>query len=278
VCLWGEECKLGGFRLQTIENIMNERSYKSKNVPKSLNSIQSIVLELNPNQPSIDELSAKRKQKLHQPLILRTPQYTKGLSSNVMSAGEEPSENIALDGFALLEATGMNFPDDGRQVKLNGKNFNSVVEPDLAYFTGLLFLDLSDNFLDIECFATLPRLKELRLAYNRISNISDLSFGFPRLQYLDLSYNSLTVNSVEALAAIPNLKELDLCGNNLGGLPRNMSSFLKLEKIALEQNKIDENGIFITLSRLPTIRVICLAYNFLTRIPAEACSDDHCFR
>lgn len=188
-----------------------------------------------------------------------------------------PSKHYILDGFLLLEATNMSFPDDGRQAVLSGRGFTGVEDTDLAFFTGLLYLDVSDNFLSLHVFGILPRLKELRLACNRISSITNLE-GFDRLQILDLSYNMLNIESVAALAILPSLRELDLCGNNLEDLPDDICDFPCLEKLLLEHNRIDNNEIFNVLCDVPKLRVLSVAYNFLTSIPVESCRDEDCFR
>lgn len=187
------------------------------------------------------------------------------------------SKRYILDGFLLLEATNMSFPDDGRQAMLSGRGFTGVEDADLAFFTGLLYLDVSENFLELHVFGVLPRLQELRLACNRISSIESLE-GFQKLQTLDLSYNMLTIASVAALTVLPSLKELDLCGNNLEDLPEDICDFPCLEKLLLEHNRIDNNDIFNVLCDVPKLRVLSLAYNFLTAIPEESCRDEDCFR
>ena len=223
---------------------------------------------------SVQETKINNISQVHQPLLLRS----NGAQSPVKNSSPESiAPRAVLDGFILLESTGMSFPDDGRQAILNGKKFSAVVEPDLVFFTGLIFLDISENFLDLACFGSLPRLKELRMADNQITEIIDLK-GFPKLQYLDLSYNFLTVQSVQELCHLPMLRELDICGNNLGTLPTDMYKFPCLEKIVLEQNKIDDNNVLVTLSYVSTLRIVLMAYNFLTQIPQEACQDEHSFR
>jgi hypothetical protein len=121
-------------------------------------------------------------------------------------------------------------------------------------------------------FSKLPRLKDLRLACNDIRKVEDL-IGFDKLLTLDLSYNALTLRSVQNLDVLPNLKELDLCGNNLKGLPMEMYRFRSLEKILLDNNKIDDNNIFRVLCTVTNLRYVSVAYNFLHKIPPECCEE-----
>lgn len=144
----------------------------------------------------------------HKPIPLG---QNKASSSELLQLNDsfEPRIRVALDGFLLLEMAGMQFPDDARQVICVNRNIGAVVDEDLAFFTGLLFLDLSENFLSLESFSSLPRLKEIRLACNNISTIPQLS-GFPKLIAVDLSFNKLDAQSVSMLSTIPHLKDLGI--------------------------------------------------------------------
>ncbi len=175
---------------------------------------------------------------------------------------------VILDGFKLLEATGMGFPEDGRVANLSDQMITGVVEDDLFFFTGLLMLDVSENKLRLQCFELLPRLKELRIACNSIRYIDAIK-GYPRLQVLDLSYNAISMDSLRQLYAIPNLRELDLCGNDLKVLPTDFHRLTYLEKLLLEHNKIEDNFVFDILSKMKNLRELTLAYNSLTDIPVR---------
>jgi Leucine-rich repeat (LRR) protein len=187
-----------------------------------------------------------------------------------------PDDNskTELDGFYLLEASGLAFPEDLSQCIISNKNLRTVVEDDLVFFTELLYVDVSENFLPFLPLGSFPKLIELRMACNDLSNIENV-YGFDNLLYLDLAYNKLTRSSVQNLDVIPNLKELDLSGNNLRELPSMMSSFLVLEKLVLEYNKIEDNDIFNVLGSMPNLRYVDLANNFLSIIPPESCTNEN---
>jgi Leucine-rich repeat (LRR) protein len=201
----------------------------------------------------------------HPPIVLR--KYALNVSSSV----KHDAAFRSLDGFLLLEASGMEFPEDSRLVSLSGKRLNSVVEEDLEHFVGLVYLDLSENYLELHYFENLPKLRELRLCCNEITNIESI-VGFKRLQTLDLSYNRLKLPDVQSLYNIPLLRELNLNGNYLKSVPKDICNFRSLEKLSLENNEIANNDIFIHLSAMPTLRELSLAYNFLGSIPQSACS------
>lgn len=179
-----------------------------------------------------------------------------------------------LDGFVMLEATSMGFPEDGKRAVVSGRGFNAVVAEDLNFFVNLYFLDASDNLFDFRDFEDMPSLAELRLSCNYIEQIFTIQ-GYPQLQYLDLSYNRLSGDSVLALAALPQLRDLDLTGNELKSLPPNMASFQTLERLVLEHNKLDDNNIFFELCQMPNLREVCLAYNLLSYVPSQACQEGY---
>ena len=174
-----------------------------------------------------------------------------------------------LDGFLLLESSGAHLPSDARQAALVDQNLYGVLEEDMTFFTHLVSLDVCENFLDFTMFRTLPKLRELRIACN---NMHEVELGnshgaFHELLSLDISYNSLSLRSVQNLDALINLRELDLSGNALGGLPHDMYRFHALEKLYLDNNKIDDNNVFSILCAMESLRHLSLAYNFLSRIP-----------
>ena len=207
----------------------------------------------------------REKQIIHRPTLLQQTS-----TGSIVVEGNDKEKDATLDGFVLLESTGLALPDDVIYIILTSKRFTKVIENDLVFFTGLLHLDLSENFLDLAPFGCLPNLKELRLACNAIREIymDDLDAdSFPALMLLDLSYNSLTTNSVLALSRIPLLKELDISGNKLTEMPTSMSEFKCLEKLVLENNKFDDIKVFNQLATAPNLRDCFLAYNFLWKFP-----------
>mmetsp|Transcript_3975 Transcript_3975/g.6748 ORF Transcript_3975/g.6748 Transcript_3975/m.6748 type:complete len:694 (+) Transcript_3975:171-2252(+) len=179
-----------------------------------------------------------------------------------------------LDGFVMLEAARMGFPEDARRAVVSGRGFNAVVAEDMNFFVNLTYLDVSDNLFDFRDFEDLQSLCELRLSCNYIEQIFTVE-GYLNLEYLDLSYNRLSGESVLALASLPQLRDLDLTGNELMTLPANMNTFKTLERLVLEHNKLDDNNIFFELCQMMQLREVCLAYNLLSYVPSQACSEGY---
>lgn len=181
-----------------------------------------------------------------------------------------------VDGFLLLEACGVEFPDEGHRADVSGYAASSVSETDLEYFPRLATLDCSDNCLPLAPFGKLPRLKELRFAANGLERFDwpQGSSAWQRLQVLDVSYNALGVQAVANLAGMPQLRELDLTGNGLRSLPTHeeFGKFPALERLSLERNKLrgdaqDDCGNVCALSGLTRLRELSLAHNKLTGFP-----------
>lgn len=211
---------------------------------------------------------------IHKPILIPQSGVASLESKSLDDSLASSNRQVTLDGFILLEASGVSVPEDSRQAALVDRKLSSVLEEDLFFFTGLVFLDVSENQLELKPFGAIPRLKELRLACNNIQKIDEI-LGFEKLLVLDLSYNKLTVRSVQALEQMPRLRELDLSGNSLRGLPLELYRLSALEKLILDNNKIDDNSVFSILCTLPSLRTLGLAYNFLWRIPPECCAEGY---
>jgi hypothetical protein len=256
--------------LPTISKRRQSNSNKnSATIQKARTLKQQLIT---PEGSAVPSIQPTHPLTIHQPVLLKDH----GAKSKEQS--DEREEKI-LDGFSLLDSVGMALPDDAIFGVLSDKKYTDVAENDLMFFIGLLYLDVSENFLQLAPFKDLPKLEELRLACNNMKNIyhDDLKDPgtFPSLQFLDLSYNSLTVNSVHALGCLPCLRELNLTGNLLWNLPNSMDQFYCLEKLILQNNKFEGTGVFHSISTIPNIRDVSLAYNFLSDIPKECCDENN---
>ena len=184
--------------------------------------------------------------------------------------GADPPRKL-LDGFLLLEACHVEFPDEATRAVLHSRNVADVAPEDLQYFNNLAYLDLGANRVRLEMLTGLPALEELHLHCNMIKDIpASLPDGcFAHLHVLDLSYNVLSVDAVGALAQLPKLRELDLTCNALTALPSNMEHFLKLEVLSLERNKLERDVAFLLLSKVPRLRELNVSFNYFRRVPEK---------
>jgi hypothetical protein len=171
-----------------------------------------------------------------------------------------------LDGFMLLEACRVEFPDEARRADVNGIGVGNVAEEDMQYFTNLSYLDIGDSRAPLEPLGALPGLRELHIQCNLVRSFDMLS-GFPMLEILDLSYNMVPTASVSNLTALPNLRELDLTCNTLTALPEDMHAFEKLELLILERNRLQGAETVLALSKMPKLKLLNCAFNYFTAIP-----------
>ena len=181
---------------------------------------------------------------------------------------EKPNDKV-LDGFILLDACGVDFPEDGREAELSNSNFGSVIEEDILCFSKLEKLDASENSLQLSHFERLPKLLELRMVCNGLQELPLGQFPFPSLLYLDLSYNLLSPSSLPALVALPNLKHLDITGNNLRDLPIELASLSRLEVLIAEKNMFEEVELFQVFASFPSLRELDLSHNAFTFLANE---------
>jgi hypothetical protein len=221
-------------------------------------------------QAEIPVVRSKKVIGQHYPIPL-VQSITADTRSSKENGGEGGSKH-EIDGFYLLETSGISFPEDLQQITLNDKKLQSVVDEDLTYFTELMYMDVSENFLPLFPFGALPKLRELRIACNHINVLEDL-YGFNELMYLDISYNQLQVSSVTQLSVLPLLKELDISGNNLSLLPPDLSAFENLEKLVAQYNKFDNNRLFHAFASIPNLRYLDVSNNFFSDFPIE-CVDE----
>ena len=232
--------------------ILNGQTLKPMIISSADNVVQPIQLTI-VEKPREQDLKIRRKQRI------------------IRRKGEEK----ILDGFALLEASGVALPVDALFGNLSDRNFTGVAEDDLAFFSEMLCLDVSENNLQLSYFGNLPKLEEFKLACNNIKDIKREDVqrleSFASLRLLDLSYNQLSSNSVLSLGCLPSLKDLNLCGNQLSSLPVLTGCYKRLEKLLLERNKLDSSQVFCSLACLPNLRELGLAYNFLGNVPHAAC-------
>lgn len=209
-----------------------------------------------------------RKDAVHQAAQVRRESQSK----NNQDAEGEVKEHVVIDGFYLLEATGMGFPEDARQALIADKKLVGLVEDDMSYFSEMLYIDASENRLQLAPFGAFPKLRELRLACNQVSFIEPELFGFECLTCLDLSYNRLSVDCIQALDVLPNLRDLDISGNKLKEVPDDWQHFRTLEKLLLDYNLFENNDIFTSISSAPNLRHLSVYDNHLSVFPELALS------
>ncbi|PNI56710.1 XRRA1 isoform 2 [Pan troglodytes] len=158
-------------------------------------------------------------------------------------------------------------------------------ENDFKHFHSVIYINASENLLPLEAFHMFPALKELDLAFNGIKTIYVKYGDFKLLEFLDLSFNSLTVEAICDLGILPHLRVLLLTGNGLTSLPPNLAvaeqeasvtsltskryilRFPALETLMLDDNRLSNPSCFASLAGLRRLKKLSLDENRIIRIP-----------
>ncbi|EPY89485.1 hypothetical protein CB1_000103001, partial [Camelus ferus] len=114
-------------------------------------------------------------------------------------------------------------PSDLCSINVSGLKLSKAKEKDFKYFNSVIYINASENLLPLEAFHTFPALKELELAFNSIKTVYVKYGDFKSLEFLDLSFNSLTAEAICDLGILPHLRVLLLTGNGLTSLPPSLA-------------------------------------------------------
>uniref|UniRef100_A0A8C5K669 X-ray radiation resistance associated 1 n=1 Tax=Jaculus jaculus TaxID=51337 RepID=A0A8C5K669_JACJA len=175
---------------------------------------------------------------------------------------------LVLDRAFLLKHHCVRKPSELCTVNISGLKFSKAKEKDFRHFTSVIYINASENLLPLDAFHTFPALKELELAFNGIKMVYVKYGDFKTLEFLDLSFNSLTEEAICDLGILPHLRVLLLTGNGLTSLPPNMAvteqeasstsltgkkyilRFPALETLMLDDNKLSSPNCFASLAGL----------------------------
>ncbi|XP_055479067.1 X-ray radiation resistance-associated protein 1 isoform X4 [Psammomys obesus] len=190
-----------------------------------------------------------------------------------------------LDRPFLLKHHSVRKPSDLCTVNVSGLKFSKAKEKDFKHFTSVIYINASENLLPLDAFHTFPALKELELAFNGIKTVYVKYGDFKTLEFLDLSFNSLTEEAICDLGILPHLRVLLLTGNGLTSLPPHMAvieqeasvaqlmskkyilRFPALETLMLDDNRLSNPNCFASLAGLRRLKKLSLDQNKIFRIP-----------
>ncbi|ACU08473.1 Two component regulator three Y domain protein [Flavobacteriaceae bacterium 3519-10] len=151
---------------------------------------------------------------------------------------------------------------------------NNRLTGDPAAATAMLInleeLSLGNNqfvFNDVESFLqNFPNLRILDLAHTQLLAVPQKISGFPKLQSLNLSNNTLSQN-FSALSTLLQLTELNLSGTQLIKIPVELSG-LPLVTLDVSNNAFAPNYSMV-LSNMSELEWLSLENNQLTALPRE---------
>uniref|UniRef100_A0A8C6QVU6 X-ray radiation resistance-associated protein 1 n=1 Tax=Nannospalax galili TaxID=1026970 RepID=A0A8C6QVU6_NANGA len=190
-----------------------------------------------------------------------------------------------LDRAFLLKHHCVKKPADLCTIDVSGMKLSKAKEKDFKHFTSVIYINASENLLPLDAFHTFPALKELELAFNSIESVYVKYGDFKTLEFLDLSFNSLTEEAICDLGILPRLRVLLLTGNGLTSLPPNMAvteqeasvtpltskkyilRFPALETLMLDDNKLSNPNCFASLAGFRRLKKLSLDQNKIFQIP-----------
>ncbi|XP_057216568.1 X-ray radiation resistance-associated protein 1 isoform X2 [Triplophysa rosa] len=192
------------------------------------------------------------------------------------------SASTVLDAQLLVKLHCVDKPSDLCCVNMSDQGLQTVRLEGLEEFNNVAYINASENHLTLEPFSRFPALRELELALNGLHTLKFCAEDFQRLKVLDLSFNSITGESILNLGLLPHLKMLHLTGNQLQMLPPNMAGpctchketthqcdflFQMLEVLMLDDNRLTSLGVFESLANLKRLQHLNLQGNFISGVP-----------
>ncbi|XP_029770374.1 X-ray radiation resistance-associated protein 1 isoform X5 [Suricata suricatta] len=214
----------------------------------------------------------------------KIPFEVRGKKGSLQQKQEDIPGHI-LDQAFLLKHHCVREPPDLCTINVSGLKLSKAKEKDFKHFHSVIYINASENLLPLEAFHTFPALKELELAFNGIKTIYVKYGDFKFLEFLDLSFNSLTAEAICNLGILPHLRVLLLTGNGLTSLPLNLAvteqepsvtsltnkryilRFPALETLMLDDNKLSSPNCFASLAGLRRLKKLSLDQNKIFRIP-----------
>ncbi|CDW73960.1 leucine rich repeat family protein [Stylonychia lemnae] len=277
------------FDSETSQN----KNFKNRNSSqRHVVDTSAMMIEQSPYHDAKQYALKRKEQKERQPLPMKKttidriiyPVYTKrGIKYGKkratsqeqkllqMAQQEQMPEKMGklLDGFLILYSCRVKLPHESIKSKLASQKIVEVIEEDLCYFQNLNSIDLSDNRVRLEQLKNLKALSEVNLQYNMIQTIPALTQeDFPKLEYLNLSYNSITPSSIRSLFNLKKLKTLDLQGNSLVTLPDDMFELSGVEELNLSSNLFSSSStiinpavLFKSLGMMPRLKRLNISRN-----------------
>ena len=185
-------------------------------------------------------------------------------------------KQVLLDGFMLLELSGVQDPLDAKEIIANDANISGSVAEDLSYFTNITFLDMGENSLHLGDLVGLEGLTEVHLHCCNVDTFKlpeERDDCFPNLHTLNVSFNRIRSSDLLQLRQLSALERLDLSSNNLKTLPADMSFLPNVTMLALENNQLSSEDVILSLSTMPSLVEVNLNRNRLSTIPRLSIRD-----
>ena len=245
---------------------------------KQRQSTQSVVIHPQMNRPPKPEhqkyyrsaasipITTHFKKKRIVPVLRRKYPKLKPIEDN----------NKILDSWQLLQLSNGKFPEDATELNAEGMGFTSVISDDFKYFKNIKCIDLSDTNVPISDILFFPKLQNLYLNCNGITDIPHLSKSSSnsvlctqQLEHLSLSFNQLTNESISNISnAFESLISLDLSNNSLTSLPKQLLLLKHLNNLNLSNNNLKGMETWTVLASMRRLTELDLSDNEFSIIPS----------
>lgn len=186
--------------------------------------------------------------------------------------------NLANNAFTSVPFASLRFLQNLESLNLE-RNFIQHVNNTFPFrFEHLQALNLHGNNIQVIqpsfFFWVSNSLDELNLSNNKISEITDETFGYlPQLGELDLSHNEIKEAQVGHYSFMQRMRSLNLSFNKLKYIPEDVFlGLINVEFISLAHNEIWDIPTLVFRAVNPTIQHIQINSNFLSKIPQFAFS------
>lgn len=273
------------FQLQRLTHLNLSQNHLTSNSIRNLTILTNLTnLDLSCNQlESLPETFGQLKNLVflnlstnrlsHFPIVIFEFKLLKDLNLSFNSISAIP------DGIDFLQSL--------RTFSMTGNSL-TYISPKVSNLKHLKLFDLRGNlFQDMSGIISLPSLTELHAQYNNVSKISEISWKYMSMLYLEsngltcLSFSQVLLNlkvlniSNCKLAGlpndffnfIPNVHTIILDKNQLIALPESINSTTWLEYLSVSSNSLSE--ISLNFSRLINLKRLDLHGNNLKQIPSK---------
>lgn len=159
--------------------------------------------------------------------------------------------------------------------KLAGQRYTSIKRTGWDALK-LFSLDLTENLLNLDDIEVLSHdLELLELAFNEIRQVKIHNIdSYNTLQYLDLSWNYISGDSLPMLGKLKNVRMLNLSSNRIDEFEIDYDDFPNLFHLKMKSNRL-KSGCFHQFKKIESLQELYLNDNQIQQIPLLGDDQSH---
>lgn len=273
------------FQLQKLTHLNLSQNHLDSNAIRHLAKLTNLTnLDLSSNRlESLPEAFAQLKNLVF--LNLSTNRLTL-FPSVIFEFKALKDLNLSFNSISAIP-DGIDSLQSLRTCSMTGNSL-TYISPKISNLKHLKLLDVRGNlFQDMSGITTLPSLTELHAQYNSVTRISEMSWRYMSMLYLEnngltslhfsqvlLNLKVINMSSCKIAGLpndffnyIPNVHTISLDRNQLISLPESINTAAWLENLTISCNSLNE--ISLNFSRLVNLKRLDLHGNNLKTIPSE---------